>query len=188
MLIKNLMTKISTYFYYLLGFVRASFKGVKLSTHSKVSPMAKVDGASYIGDAAIASNVVIGKGSYINSGVIHSAVIGRYCSIGYDVCIGPTEHNLNNWTTSPYLDSINSDLDASPPILGNDVWVCAGVIILRGCKIGDGAVIAAGAVVTRDVPGYEVWGGVPAKFIKKRFTNEKEEFDIKNKLRRIIGE
>lgn len=57
-------------------------------------------------------------------------------------------------------------------VLGNDVWVGANALILGGVTVGHGAVIAAGAVVTKDVPDYSVVGGVPAKVIKYRFTAE----------------
>jgi len=49
---------------------------------------------------------------------------------------------------------------------GNNVWIGANTVILRGVSIGDGAVIAAGAVVNHDVPSYEIWGGVPARKIR----------------------
>ena len=55
-----------------------------------------------------------------------------------------------------------------PPVIGDDVWIGVNVVILRGVRIGDGAVIAAGAVVAKDVPENEIWGGVPARFIRKR--------------------
>lgn len=58
------------------------------------------------------------------------------------------------------------------PIIGNDVWIGANAIILQGVTIGDGAIIAAGAVVTKDVPPYAIVGGVPAKVIKYRFSDE----------------
>jgi acetyltransferase-like isoleucine patch superfamily enzyme len=64
----------------------------------------------------------------------------------------------------------NDDIH-SPVIIGNDVWIGSNAIILQGCKIGDGAVIAAGAVVTHDISPYSIVGGVPAKKIKDRFTS-----------------
>ena len=56
--------------------------------------------------------------------------------------------------------------------MGHDVWIGANVIVLDGIQIGNGAVIAAGAIVTRNVEPYEIVGGVPAKTIKKRFDDE----------------
>ena len=58
------------------------------------------------------------------------------------------------------------------PVIGNDVWVGMNVIIMRGVTIGDGAVIAAGSVVTADVEPYSIAGGIPAKHIRYRFSKE----------------
>lgn len=61
--------------------------------------------------------------------------------------------------------------DFRPVVIGHHSWIGTGAIILQGVTIGDGAVVAAGAVVTKDVPAYEIWGGVPAKFIRTRENN-----------------
>lgn len=65
--------------------------------------------------------------------------------------------------------------------IGNDVWICDGVQIIGGHCIGDGAIIAAGAVVTEDVPPYSVVAGVPAKVIRYRFSSDEIEFLLKLK-------
>lgn len=188
----NLISAILMIIYYALGWIKASVGGVKLDYRAKVSPNATVSKAAYIGNASIAKDVVICKGSYINSGVIHSGSIGAYCSIGYDVCIGPSEHNYEVWSTSPYaLKAANArtnNVAAQPPQIGDDVWIGAGVIVLKGSNIGTGAVLAAGALVKGVVPEYEIWGGVPAKFIKKRFLNPKDEIDARSKLNSLISE
>ena len=57
-------------------------------------------------------------------------------------------------------------------VIKNDVWIGSHVLLLEGITIGDGAIIAAGAVVTKDVPPYSIVGGVPAKIIKKRFDDD----------------
>ena len=57
-------------------------------------------------------------------------------------------------------------------VIGNDVWIGYNAIILSGVKIGDGAIVATGAVVTKDVKPYEIVGGIPAKVIRKRFSDE----------------
>ncbi len=63
----------------------------------------------------------------------------------------------------------------SEVVIGNDVWIGMRVIIMPGVKVGDGAVIGAGAVVTKDVPDFAIVGGVPAKIIRYRNSNEKDK-------------
>ena len=60
-------------------------------------------------------------------------------------------------------------------IIGNDVWIGHGVIVVGPVEIGNGSIIAAGSVLTKDVPPCEIWGGVPAKKIKDRFASEEEK-------------
>lgn len=126
--------------------------------------------------------------------------IGRFCSINSTAKIY-NNHPIGYVTTHPFLDYRmfysydkqekreyyckkygknfnnakyeNSPIrNNKPVVIGNDVWIGAGVIILPGVHIGDGAIIAAGAVVNKDVEAYTIVGGVPAKFIKKRFDKE----------------
>lgn len=109
-----------------------------------------------------------------------SAVVGNYCSFAHDVFIFRGNHPLDNFTTHPI--SFNPimgypyrtcSVKTTVLQIGNDVWLGQNSIILPSCnEIGDGAVVAAGAVVTRDVPPYAVVGGSPAKIIKYRFTPE----------------
>ena len=163
---------LARWFYYRFGWIKGTWQGVKIDWRSRVSPGARIAGVISISNATIGRDVSIGKGSYLAGGLIQSARIGEYCSLGPAVILGPTEHRLDFWTTSPYeaLDAGCepgiTDKPRVAPLLGKGVWVGAGVVILQGVTIGDRAVIAAGAVVTRDVPAGEIWGGVPARFIK----------------------
>lgn len=174
MLINNFISLIASAFYYGFGWLKASLQGVKLSPGARISPHANVRKAAFIGNAVIGRNVVLGRGTYINSGTIASATIGDYCSIAYGVMIGPTEHKVDYWTTSPYEAIDNGFLEdaviekINNPVIGDGVWIGAHSIILKGVKINNGAVIAAGAVVVSDIPSNEVWGGVPARFLRKR--------------------
>lgn len=193
MVLRNILNYIFRYSYYAFGWWRASFYGVKLGAGSKISPFSKIKGVAYIGQANIASGVEIGVGSYINSGTVHSGRIGSFCAIAYDVHIGPTEHNSQSWTMSPYCliasgeDSHFSHKDVPAPVIGNDVWIGAGVIVLRGATIGDGVILAAGSIVRGNVPSYEIWGGVPAKKIKNRFKNEADRSNAENKLFELLN-
>jgi acetyltransferase-like isoleucine patch superfamily enzyme len=134
-------------------------------------------------NAVIDNGVEIGDFSYINTGTnIASGIIGKYTSIGSNCQIGMYEHPINYVSTSPYFyqswrnilgtkENLWNEIK-NPPSIGNDVWIGNNSVILQGVKIGDGAVIAAGAVVTKDVDPYAVVGGVPAKPLRKRFTDE----------------
>ena len=172
-LVITILRALALWFYYRAGWVRAAWKGTNPDWGALISPKAKIAGVKYIGKSIIGREVIIGKGTYLSGGLIQTAEMGVYCSIGPDVIIGPTEHRLDFWTTSPYeaLDAgceIGiTDKNRVPPIIGNGVWIGARAIILQGVTIGDRAVIAAGAVVNRNVPAGEVWGGIPAKLIKK---------------------
>jgi acetyltransferase-like isoleucine patch superfamily enzyme len=109
--------------------------------------------------------------------------VGKFCSIGANVCIGPGRHPLEFASTSPVFYSIHKQCgttfadksyynEMGKVKIGNDVWIGTNAVILDDITIGDGAVIAAGAIVTKDVEPYAIVGGVPAKFIKKRFSEE----------------
>ncbi len=108
-------------------------------------------------------NITVGKGVFINSGCCFQdqggIEIGDNCLIGQQVVIATLNHNL-----SP---DKRKDMIPKPVKIGKNVWVGAHATILSGVEIGDNAVIAAGAVVTKDVPPNTVVGGVPAKIIKK---------------------
>ncbi len=116
---------------------------------------------------------------------ITAADIGRFCSIGEDCHIGLGQHPTNHLTSSSVLYDANFWSWSGPgrsmiqhadiyrrTSIGNDVWIGTRAMVCGGVKIGDGAIIAAGAVVTKDVAPYTVVGGVPARVIKYRFSKD----------------
>ena len=114
----------------------------------------------------------IGDYSYVNkNSSVENCTIGKYCSISSGVYICPFEHDIHRVSTSPHSgDGGSHGKKRRPVIIGNDVLISLNAIILEGVSIGDGAVIAAGAVVNKDVEAYEIVGGVPAKHIGYRFS------------------
>ncbi|WP_303817218.1 CatB-related O-acetyltransferase [Selenomonas ruminantium] len=119
--------------------------------------------------------IEIGEYSYIGNGTsITKSKIGRYCSIGENVCINPGEHIIEEVSTNAiFYDDPWNVLTRKSVKIGNDVWIGTRAIILGDVNIGDGAIIAAGAVVTKDVPAYAIVAGVPARIIRQRFEDNK---------------
>lgn len=124
----------------------------------------------------------MGSFSYSNSALDLHATVGRYTSIASNVRLMSIGHPLDRFTTSNisychprYLK--HSTYRFSPfeepegITIGNDVWIGNDVLFKKGLTIGDGAVVAANSVVTKDVPPYAVVGGVPAKILKYRFSD-----------------
>ena len=120
----------------------------------------------------------IGRGTQIGENtVIQNATIGNYCAISWNCTLGGGEHFLSNLSITELKRIFNNEKRTSNPfidsplVIGNDVWIAAGAQVLRNVTIGDGAVVGAGAVVTKNVPPYAVVAGVPAKIIKYRFSD-----------------
>ncbi len=89
--------------------------------------------------------------------------IGKYVRIGPDVCFIDQDHSFKIGELI-----MNQKANIEDIHIGDDVWIGRGVTILKGVHISDGSIVAANALVNKNIPPYEIWGGVPAKFIKKR--------------------
>ena len=148
--------------------------------NSTVSPKAVLCHGTCYKDSSI------GKYSYVayNTEILHTR-IGNYTSIAGDCHIGTADHPVQWGSSSPVFHKGRnvfgfhfSEHEYEPfkeTEIGHDVWIGTKVVVIAGVKIGHGAVIAAGAVVTKDVPPFEIWGGVPAHFIKSRFRDDVKE-------------
>ena len=127
--------------------------------------------------------VSVGKGTYGPIDALinrkeYKLTIGNYCCIAEDVrFIVSSDHPSNCLSTYPFNEKIigedgTSAISKGSITVSDDVWIGTRAIILSGVNIGQGAIIAAGSIVTKDVPPYAVVAGIPARIIKYRFSNE----------------
>lgn len=151
----------------------------------------KVEPYCHIGSSCRVFDTTMGFGSGISrDSILDSVSIGRYSTLGPDVKVVLGQHPTRTIaSTHPafyssrgqmgftYVDEtiFEEERFAKKPyrvVIGNDVWIGAYTRIMEGVTIGDGAIVAAGALVTKDVPPYAIVGGVPAKLIRYRFDED----------------
>ena len=159
-------------------FLNVYIHDTSLIGDSQIEPWVKIQKQCYFYNCKIGSYTYFaGFNSVMNT------EIGKFCSIGSFVSIGPGKHPIEFVSTSPVFFSEHKQCgttfadksyyrEMGNVKIGNDVWIGANAVIFDDIIIGDGAVIAAGAIVTKNVEPYSIVGGVPAKVIKKRFTDE----------------
>jgi acetyltransferase-like isoleucine patch superfamily enzyme len=109
----------------------------------------------------IGSNVFIGNSTEFN--ISNKIIVGDHCLIAAGCRF--VDHNHGTKIGSLVRKQIAPSKEI---ILETDVWLGCNVVVLKGVHIGEGAIVAAGSVVTKSIPAYQIWGGVPAKFIKSR--------------------
>ncbi len=144
---------------------------------------------NWLGNNNLVENSTLGDYSYIAGNcLVRNCIIGKYCAIARNIQISPGDHPTSGFVSihpstyckpsfhsKTYLDSNHYKHNENVEI-GNDVWIGTNVVITGGVKIGDGVIIAANSVVTQSIPAYTLVGGMPARFIRKRFTAEEIEF------------
>lgn len=165
---------------------RSRLKKTDSSAHwlTSVCPNSTLDGNNKLYKNTVLANSKIGRFTYVAGARICNSEVGSFCSIGPNSIIGGLGSHPVHWISShPAFYSTtkqcgttfakkNKFNESRHTTIGNDVWIGANAIIIDGVKIGDGAIIAAGAVVTKDIPPFAVAGGVPAKIIKYRFNQK----------------
>lgn len=163
-------------------------KGANIDQHSVFEGQNKIGENSWF-------EGYMGYGSYIGDECIIKAKMGRFCSVGHKVTVLTGTHPSHKYvSTNPVFFSLGlqngttfvkeqkfkekifaDDEHQYGAIIGNDVWVGYNATIMGGVTIGDGAIVASGALVNSDVEPYTIVAGQPAKVISKRFTDEQAE-------------
>lgn len=167
--------------------------GVAFNKRTIISPYCRINDGACINDTEIGSYSYIG-----NNSNLAACKIGKYCSIASGVGLLTATHPTRDFvSTSPVLHSVDKQcgttfvsenlfsqhlsINNHALIIGNDVWIGANALFIGGHSIGDGAVVAAGSVVTKDVPPYAIVGGNPARIIRYRFSPEDIDFLLGDK-------
>ncbi|KAA0075336.1 chloramphenicol acetyltransferase [Tardiphaga sp. P9-11] len=168
--------------------------GKQLSLTPSVDPSAKLIDAQLgayteVGARTILNEVTMGDYSYVvNDGQITYTTIGKFCSIAAMIRINPGNHPMHRATqahftyrASAYFPGESDDSEFFAwrrdhhCTIGHDVWLGHGAIVLPGRNIGTGSVIAAGAIVTKDVAPYTIVAGNPARPVRRRFSQAVED-------------
>ena len=128
------------------------------------------DSCNFSGKIKIGYATTLGYNNFFHGNI----VVGKYCQIGANVAIHTTNHPTAYLSTYINKNLFNGELkehkETKKVTVGNDVWIGHNVIIVGNVTVGDGAVLAAGSVVTKDVEPYTIVAGVPAKPMRKRFS------------------
>ncbi|MGL3001280.1 CatB-related O-acetyltransferase [Flavobacterium sp. RSSB_23] len=129
------------------------------------------DRCNFSGNIEIGYATTLGYNNILSGNIS----IGKYCQLGADVALHATNHPISSMTTYINTNLFQGELqelkEENKIAIGNDVWIGHGVIIVGNINIGNGAILAAGSVVTKDVAPYTIVAGVPAKPIGKRFSD-----------------
>lgn len=174
--------------------LKVRFRGVaKFNFTTKIHESCSFEGANVIGDFSSFLGAM-GYGTYMCNDCSIIGNIGRFCSIAAEVKNSLGIHPMTEpyVSTSPMFFSLRKQSGTTfaqkqlfeelknPIEIGHDCWIGQRAFIVGGVKIGTGAVVLAGAVVTKDVPPYAVVGGVPARIIKYRYDEDTIDFLLKS--------
>lgn len=164
--IKAIISDFLLFFERIISYLFWNLKGVRITFSCLISRKAKIaKGCVFSGNSIVTENATIGAFTYGYNVNINNAIVGEYCSLAPDVKIGLDEHPLDKESTHPHF---YEKIQQNKAIVGNHVWIGANAVILSGVTVQNHSVIAAGAIVNKEVEAYSIVGGVPAKKIGER--------------------
>jgi acetyltransferase-like isoleucine patch superfamily enzyme len=168
-LLKAIVSDFLLFLERVISYVFWNAKGVRITFSCNISRKAIIaKGCVFSGHSIITQNAKIGSFTYGYNVNINNAIVGDYCSLAPDVKIGLDEHPLDKFSTHPHF---YDKLEQKNTVIGNHVWLGANAVILCGVTLKENVVVAAGAIVNKDVEEFVIVGGVPAKEIGKRNIN-----------------
>ena len=133
------------------------YRKFSLGDYSVIESFACINNA--VGDVIIGNYTRIG----LHNTIIGPVTIGHHVNLAQGITVTALNHKFEN----PYIRIDEQGVSTKPVVIGNDIWVGANAVIPPGITIGDHSVIAAGAIVTKDVPPHSLVAGIPAKVIKQ---------------------
>ena len=142
--------------------------------NSKFEDFVRIAHHAQVSNSKIGLRTSVGRYAKINN-----AEIGKYCSISWDVTVGATKHPITHPSTHAFWYRSQFGLfgdgygpDKPITIIENDVWIGCNSVVLPGVVIGNGAIVGASSVVTKDVAPYSIVAGSPARLVRMRFSDE----------------
>ncbi len=161
---------------------------VPIRLFTKISPLALIRNSSVSKKSAVLTGTRLYGSTVDDYSIvarrcfIQNTKIGKFCSISENCIIGTHSHPISWVSTSPVFHKGKNTLRENfqsyvydtikTTVIENDVWIGVNACIVGGVRISTGAIIGAGAIVTKDVGNYEIWGGNPARLIRKRFDDD----------------
>ncbi len=152
--------------------LRSLYRNLKMKWYRFIYKLKHVHNTFYMGGhGLISSDLVAGEYSFIGSNctIPPKVTIGKYTMLAPNVSILGGDHIFEDPKT-PIIFSGRPIMKSTK--IGEDVWIGANTLIMAGITVGNGAIIAAGSIVTKDVPEYSIYGGNPAKLIRMRFNDQ----------------
>lgn len=151
------------------GLVYITLRNARNRAIRRVKRLALIHPTAYVHKSShVAADLVAHEYAFIgpHCTIAPGVHIGRYTMFAADAAVVGDDHN---WKEPGVPMQFSGRPTQRTTHIGADVWIGQRVILMRGLNVGNGAIVAAGAVVTKDVPAYEVWAGVPARRVRDRF-------------------